>query len=354
MARAHRKRSQQAVVLLRRADADAHGARQARAARARRGSAGAPRARVERALRIVELHQDEVRVARPHALDVRQLAQAPRSSARARCGSSLMRDCMMASCGGSSSVSAASTVSCVIAYGGITLRSSATISGSAISVPQRAPASPCAFDSVRRITSCGRSCTCRTQALARRRTRHRPRRPRPARGLRGARAMRRTSASSAGCRSDCSASRGTPASRSACIAGARRPHPARSRRSTCSGTATTSAPWMRAATAYMPNVGGQIEHGVLAGAAEGAHEQVDGFVAAAAHEHLFGLGAVERGETRDELARLRLRIAIQAGIRCRRRWHATAARWRAGARAAAPTRRARTASARRCRGARGR
>ena len=67
------------------------------------------------------------------------------------------------------------------------------------------------------------------------------------------------------------------------------------------GTSTTPAPWMRAETVYMPNVGGQMSNAVLPGAAERAHQQVDAFVAAAAREQVVRRDAVQRCEMRNQL-----------------------------------------------------
>ncbi len=82
-------------------------------------------------------------------------------------------------------------------------------------------------------------------------------------------------------------------------------------------------------------------HRILPGATERATEEVDGFVAAAAYEHLVGARAVEGGQPRDQLARLRLGIAIQAGRGVVAQQRARAVRWRAGVRGAAPTTRVR-------------
>ncbi len=43
---------------------------------------------------------------------------------------------------------------------------------------------------------------------------------------------------------------------------------------------------MRAATAYMPKVGGQMMTSIVLRAAEAAHQQVDGLVAAAPDQQL--------------------------------------------------------------------
>src|SRR5690606_14677088 len=54
------------------------------------------------------------------------------------------------------------------------------------------------------------------------------------------------------------------------------------------------------------------DHTVLLGAAEGAHDEIDAFVAAASGQNLLGCNAVNFGKMLDELGRLRFGIAIES------------------------------------------
>ena len=123
---------------------------------------------------------------------------------------------------------------------------------------------------------------------------------------------------------------------------ARREHAAASSAkplSRLNGTSRTSAPWMRAATAYMPKVGGQMTthrrpRGRSRAPAGRWPHRCRGRAAAAS------LHAVERRETLRQHVRMRFRITIEpryASDQCRR---ATATRWRAAARAPVPSSRA--------------
>ncbi len=79
--------------------------------------------------------------------------------------------------------------------------------------------------------------------------------------------------------------------------------------------ARTSAPWMRAATPYVPKVGGQHDDVVEPGATEHAQQQVDGFVAAATDQHLFGAHAIQPRQALHQRRRLRLGVTVEAGRR---------------------------------------
>src|SRR2546430_9367526 len=57
------------------------------------------------------------------------------------------------------------------------------------------------------------------------------------------------------------------------------------------------------------------DDGVLTRAAEGAREEIDGFVTAARGEECLGRTTVERSEALDESARLRLGIAVESVLR---------------------------------------
>src|SRR5690606_37742390 len=62
-----------------------------------------------------------------------------------------------------------------------------------------------------------------------------------------------------------------------------------------------------------PERGRADDDAVVAGSAEGAHQQVDRFVAAASGEHVLWRHRVKGRQMPNELGRLRLRVAIQAG-----------------------------------------
>ena len=61
-----------------------------------------------------------------------------------------------------------------------------------------------------------------------------------------------------------------------------------------SGSSMTSAPWMRAATWYMPKVGSALQNRIAAGTQVNARQDVDGLVGAAGRQNLLRGYAVER------------------------------------------------------------
>ena len=77
----------------------------------------------------------------------------------------------------------------------------------------------------------------------------------------------------------------------------------------------TFAPWMCAATAYIPNVGGQTSTASSPGATECAHQKINGFIAAAADEQHLASNVVELGQALDQRPWLRFRVVIEAGER---------------------------------------
>ena len=128
-------------------------------------------------------------------------------------------------------------------------------SGSAISVPQRAPASPCALDSVRRIARCGSSARWRARLCVLANSRYASSTTSSARPA-SLPAMRTIVGSSSrfplGLFGEHRNTSLTSAVHCSSTARSSRANPAAAR----SGTVATCAPWMRAATAYMANVGG--------------------------------------------------------------------------------------------------
>ena len=150
----------------------------------------------------------------------------------------------------------------------------------------RAPARPCAFDSVRRMARLGSRPSCVQQARRAGRTRCTPRPLPPGRAARarGTRAAS-TPSSSRHCRWDCSASRRTPAW---CCRprGKHRLHIQREDQS-CSAAAPSTHRGTLDPRRHGIHAEGrrQMIDVVLPGPAEHAHQQVDGLVAAATDQH---------------------------------------------------------------------
>ncbi len=211
----------------------------------------------EHVVRGRRVHQQEVRVAGPHARNQRRRGERAGRRVAVRPSASAMRRFIAAMPAGASSGATTSTVSSGDRIGrdhlarerdDLRCREQRAASRAARG---RATSTACA---ARRGSAGSRSLR---PAKVCPRTRCRPRRRRATRegrgGARGPACDRDRSRSPW----DCSASRRTPGASTRSRARGSPRRRARSLGPASSGTATTSAPWMRAATPYMPNVGGQ-------------------------------------------------------------------------------------------------